>query len=79
MRPSFSTLALLAAATLAARASAHSNMILPLSTWSAGWSTNSFAATIEGDKDLPVPDDASVANTSTTPSTDECSVRRRQN
>ncbi|KAG6618748.1 uncharacterized protein IUM83_01151 [Phytophthora cinnamomi] len=57
----FSTLALLAITTLADHAVAHSNMILPLPTWPVGWSTNSFAATIEGDKYLPVPEGMSYS------------------
>jgi hypothetical protein len=61
MLSAVATLAALAAATLAAQANAHSNMILPLPTWSVGWSTNSFAATIEGDTYLPVPDGMSYS------------------
>ncbi|GMF43314.1 unnamed protein product [Phytophthora fragariaefolia] len=63
MLSSSSTLALLAVATLAEHANAHSNMILPLPTWTVGWSTNSFAATVEGDKYLPVPDGMSYSTT----------------
>ncbi|RLN53051.1 hypothetical protein BBJ29_007165 [Phytophthora kernoviae] len=36
-------------------------MILPLPTWPVSWSTNSFAATIEGDTYLPVPDGMSYS------------------
>ncbi|KAJ8524501.1 hypothetical protein ON010_g16616 [Phytophthora cinnamomi] len=49
-------LAILAAVGLAASATAHSNMILPLPTWPVSWSTNSPSGLIEGDTYLPVPD-----------------------
>ncbi|KAK1935699.1 hypothetical protein P3T76_010394 [Phytophthora citrophthora] len=51
----------LTAVVLATHANAHSNMILPLPTWSVGWSTNSFAATIQGDTYLPIPDGMSYS------------------
>ncbi|KAG6618472.1 uncharacterized protein IUM83_01152 [Phytophthora cinnamomi] len=49
-------LAILATVGLAASATAHSNMILPLPTWPVSWSTNSPSGLIEGDTYLPVPD-----------------------
>ncbi|KAL3670738.1 hypothetical protein V7S43_003926 [Phytophthora oleae] len=51
----------LAAALLVSHAKAHSNMILPLPTWSVGWSTNSFAATIQGNTYLPIPNGMSYS------------------